>query len=114
MVDLDFDEINQNLEGLSDKIQTRVYGVMEMSAPVVQGYAQQNASWTDRTGNARQGLTARAYREVGRTGIVLFHTMPYGVWLETAMGGQYQIIAPTISVQGRMVMQAIQGLMSKL
>lgn len=68
-------------------------------------YAKSKAPWRDRTGNARSGLTATPSAQMTATGgvyqIELFHRVPYGIWLEVRHGGRYQIIDPTIQVQGQ-------------
>ena len=88
--------------------------LMEFQAPRVQGYAQTNAPWQDQTGNARQGLTARAGSNEEEHFIDLFHTMPYGIYLETRWSGRYQIIAPTIQKKGRETMELARDILSKL
>jgi uncharacterized protein YlxW (UPF0749 family) len=77
-------------------------------AQLIQGHAQDNARWTDRTGNARQGLTGMA--EVVGTSVVitLFHTMDYGIWLEVAHSGNYAIIMETLHGFFQQVIQELQ------
>lgn len=55
-----------------------------------------NAPWQDQTGNARNGLRARAEGAGNGARIVLSHSVPYGVWLEIRWGGRYAIIGPAI------------------
>ena len=65
------------------KLQRAIYGVCKFWDGRVEAYAKQNAPWTDRTSNARNGLFARAYK-LGKTtfGIILAHSVDYGIWLE--------------------------------
>ena len=65
-------------------------------AAKIEAYAKVHAAWTDRTGNARQGLFARAYRVAASVVIVLSHKMDYGIWLEIAHSGKYAIILKTL------------------
>jgi hypothetical protein len=58
--------------------------------------AQSDAVWTDRTANARQGLTAEVIDRGDVIEICLFHTMEYGIWLEVANDGTYAIIMKTV------------------
>ena len=58
--------------------------------------AQASARWTDRTANARQGLTGRAEIDGSSIIIWLYHTMDYGIWLEVSNSGNYAIIMETI------------------
>ncbi len=83
-------------------------------APQVQNYARDNAVWTDRTGNARQGLMARPFEEGDSVGIDVFHSVSYGIWLEVRWGGRYAIIQPTIDVMGPKVMQGFDGLLDRI
>lgn len=70
-----------------------------------------NAPWTDRTTNARNGLSAR-YERVGVTHrIVLSHGVPYGIYLETMKNGEHSIIMPTVRAYGPRVMQALVGVL---
>lgn len=87
--------------------------VMDLYAPRVEAYAKTHAPWTDRTGNARNGLAARSYREGDEQGIVLFHQVPYGLWLEVRFSGRYAIIDPTIAEMGPVVMRAIEGILER-
>jgi len=69
------------------------------AANAMQRFAQQNAPWTDRTGEARKNL--RGYAGLGRNGqcwcAAIEHgpAIDYGVWLETRWNGRYAIVAPT-------------------
>jgi hypothetical protein len=47
-------------------------------------------------------------------GIVLFHTVPYGVYLEASNSGAYAIIGPTIEVMGPQVMQSVERIMEEI
>lgn len=61
-------------------------------------YAKANASWADRTGDAREGLDV----DVSWQGKVIvwemFHTVDYGLYLETRWNGKYAIIMPTLEM----------------
>lgn len=80
----------------------------------VQNYARRNATWTDRTSNARNGLTAKYDGGRDRHVIRLFHTVPYGIWLEVRWAGKYAIIVPTIEAEGQRIMKGLQGLITKM
>lgn len=88
--------------------------VMEYEAVDAQNTMRSNARWNDQTGNARQGLFARAGQHDKEHFIVLYHTMPYGIWLEVRWNGRYAIIEPTMVSTGRNVMQSLRGLMNRL
>ncbi len=57
--------------------------------------AKVNASWINRTGMARRGLTGGFFWD-GPNGIVyIAHTVEYGKWLELCNDGKYAILKPT-------------------
>jgi hypothetical protein len=80
-------------------------------APQVEAYMKQHAPWTDRTGNARSGLRADPFGNASQRGIVIYHTMPYGIWLEVRFNGRYAIINPTLLAEGRRIMGDLRDLM---
>jgi len=83
----------------------------------VEQHARSNAKWTDRTGNARNGLTGRYVENGDEHKLVLFHRMPYGIWLETRFSGKFAIIMPTLrAIRGELlrvvaasVQRSVQG-----
>lgn len=83
-------------------------------APEVENYMKLNAPWTDQTTNARNGLAARAYQDQKEVGIVLFHQVPYGIFLETRWNGRYAIINPTIEAMGPRVMARFERLLERI
>lgn len=89
------------------------YKTALVSAPDVENYMKNNAPWTDRTGNARNGLSARAFREGDSVGIDLFHSVEYGIYLEARWSGRYAIIQPTIDEMGPVVMQRYNRLLDR-
>jgi hypothetical protein len=76
-----------------------------------QNWMRNNAPWTDRTGNARQGLFARSFRRVSGWTIVLYHSVSYGIWLEIAMDRKYKIIEPAWRRCGQNVMSSLSHIM---
>lgn len=77
-------------------------------------YARQNAPWTDRTTNARNGLFARAERDHPKYRIIVGHSVPYGVWLEVRWSGRYQIIRPTVDHTGQELMRTISTMYQRM
>jgi hypothetical protein len=78
-----------------DRKKAGMFALLENWAGTLEGYAKEYAPWTDRTANARQGLNAGAEEDNGKYTLYLSHGVEYGVWLETAHGGNYAIIQPT-------------------
>lgn len=85
---------------------------LDFESEHVQDYMRTHAPWTDRTSNARNGLFAKAVTGDAHA-IVCYHTVPYGIWLEVRHSGRYAIIEPTIQVEGKRIMTALNGLLSR-
>lgn len=85
------------LRDYDGKVKRALHAVAQYFAPIVEAYAKDNAPWTDRTGNARQGLTG-SVRDISETVVHLYlsHKMDYGVYLELKHSGRYAIILPTL------------------
>lgn len=122
------DTLKPGLKNSPEKMRRRITAVCEYNANDAQNKMRTGARWVDRTGNARQGLFAKAGgggRERGAGGrfvsggsksayyIVLYHTVPYGIWLEVKWNGKYAIILPTLQATGRNVMQDLNGLLQR-
>lgn len=93
----DFDTLTPSLKRLLPRIDAAVDIVFDRQEAVAETYARTNASWTDRTGNARAGLFAQHDAEpmvVHR--LTIYGTMPYTFWLEVRWSGKYAIIGPTM------------------
>lgn len=98
----------------NERVHAKVMSVLEYKAPQVEAHMKVNAPWTDQTGNARQGLAAQAFDEGDNMGIVLYHQVPYGIWLEVKNSGQYAIIDPTLEVMGPEVMRSLERIMESI
>lgn len=96
------------------RLKAKVMSVLQYKAPQVEAHMKVNAPWTDQTGNARQGLRAEAFDEGDNAGIVLYHQVPYGIWLELANSGTYAIIDPTIAVMGPEVMRSLERILESI
>lgn len=82
--------------------------VLEEFAESMEEYARTHASWEDRSGDARDGLTAEVVDGgLFQNSIVLYHTVDYGIWLEIRWNGRYAIILPTIEHYGPLVMAGL-------
>jgi hypothetical protein len=101
--------LETNLKQLMPQTERRMVALTEYFATKVESVARQNAPWTDRTGNARQGLFTKTFHEPFKShAIVLAHSVPYGIWLEVRWSGKYAVIDPTIQSQGRAMMAALE------
>lgn len=107
-------ELQKNLKAIDARFKRAARITTERNAPQIENYMKLNAPWTDQTTNARNGLAARAYEDRNEFGIVLFHQVDYGIWLETRFGGKYSIINPTIEAMGPKVMRDFNRLLDRL
>lgn len=91
------ENILANMDVYEQKIYKAMHNVALYWAPVVESYARTNAPWRDHTTHARGGLTGYV-EDVSATTVllVLQHKMDYGVFLEVANQGKYQIILPSM------------------
>ena len=100
----------RNLGVYGKRLLTAVFDLAAYFAAKIEAYAKIHAPWTDRTANARQGLTARAFRSATAVTIVLAHLMGYGIWLEVKNQGRYAIILPTLETHYGPLIAAIDRL----
>lgn len=119
-----------NVAKFDEKLDGYIQAGMKYQAPKVQTYSRENAPWTDRTANARNGLFAKDFKEergAGERGagghflrsgavygIVLYHTMPYGIFLEVRWSGRYAIIRPTIAAMAPPTMELLRGIIGRM
>ncbi len=76
--------------------------------------AKNNAPWTDRTGQARQRLTAYVTKiQPGVYEITLAHGVSYGIWLELAHEKRFATIMPTINKDQKEIMNGLKILMGE-
>jgi hypothetical protein len=108
------DELTPEMRRAPSKIKRAATIAAQSMAPEVENYMKLNAPWRDQTSNARNGLAARAYEDGSDIGIVLFHQVSYGIFLETRWGGRYSIIVPTIEVMGPKVMMRFDRIMDRI
>jgi len=100
---------------LDKRLDIGVAGVVKQRSQIAVGWMKENASWTDRTGNARAGLTATTeHVPFTRHSIVLIHRVAYGIWLEVRFAGRYAIIVPALVDQGPKMMITLNKLFRRL
>lgn len=102
------------LSAFNARMDRAIYAATKFHATSAVSYARQNAPWTDRTSNARNGLFARAEREYPKYRIIVGHGVPYGIYLESRWSGRYAIIRPTIDKVGPEYMKTVSTLFGKV
>lgn len=114
---LQFDRRNlsRNLKDLPDQVDGYVHAVMEYQATKALGHMKTTAPWTDRTGNARNGLSSAVEWQPKKLhAIRLFHRVTYGIFLEVRWAGRYAIIGPTIQKFGPDTMRLLDKMFRRL
>lgn len=109
------DTLTPKLERMGRSLDGIIQQGLRYQESNVQDYMRQNAPWTDRTANARGGLFAKYAKTADNEhSIVIYHTMPYGIWLEVRWNGKYAIINPTLQAEGPRVVQFMDKIFQKL
>lgn len=102
---------------LDQKIRRAMLGVCKYWDGRAETHMKMRAPWTDRTTNARNGLTATAAKLSRNVmAIILAHSVEYGVYLETKdkKHGGRPIIMPTIGVYAPKVIKTLTKIMDRL
>lgn len=102
------------LETAPPKLDAAIGMYAKTAAQQLQNTAQQDAPWTDRTAHARQRLKGEAQRVGEGYLISLAHGVDYGIYLELCNEKKYAVIEPTIKKMAPEILQAFQGLLSKI
>lgn len=117
---LDDIELKENLAEFGPKINKAITLTTDLAGQRGEKAMKLKAPWTDRTSAARTGLN----HEVDHSGesaigfaihtIIFAHAVTYGIWLEIANSGNYQIIMPTIVATGQETMKALAKMFDNL
>jgi hypothetical protein len=91
-------------------IRAGILGIAQRRAPEIQNWMRDNASWTDRTGNARQALHTAVEAMTNEIVIYLAHGVTYGVYLELRNSGRYAIITPALDEWAPVIWQDVKGM----
>lgn len=111
---IQFDDLVQGLTGFDSKAQAAISLYVDTAALTLQDYMRAHAPWTNRTGQARQRLTAKGQKVADGWRIMLAHGVNYGVFLELAHEKRFAIIQPTIQAKGPEVMKGFENLIGRL
>lgn len=105
------DEVRRNMAVYGGKVHDAVRAVANYWAGVLEAYAKDEASWTDRTGNARQGLHT-FIEELAQDTVALYlsHGVEYGKYLELRWQGRFAIIMPTLESHYAQISAMLQGI----
>jgi hypothetical protein len=112
-----YDQIRPSLKSAEQKAKSYLSRITTFHALRAETYARLNAPWTDRTGNARSGLTAEADNSGSGNlhyEINIYHKMPYGIWLEVRWSGRYAIIVPTVRHEAPLYWQSAEEVLDRM
>lgn len=90
------DTLRPNLDIADEKALAAIDIAMDYYVLRAVNYMRTHARWTDRTSAARNGLLAKRFGHGDGSSIVMYHSVPYGIWLEVRWSGRYAIIGPTM------------------
>jgi hypothetical protein len=98
----------RDISDMLDRKRAAAYALLQNWSGHLEGYAKENAPWTDRTSHARQGLHSGVELRGKSFVLYLSHGVEYGIWLEIAAKpkelrevlwdkpGPYAIVEPTM------------------
>jgi hypothetical protein len=91
-------DLTDQLNQFGPRVKRAMVAAAKMTEAEAEAYMKSNAPWTDQTGNARNGLKAQTIVGPNVVAILLYHQVPYGIYLELRWSGRYAIIVPTIEM----------------
>lgn len=92
-------------------IREGIRAILQRRAPEIANWMKENAPWTDRTGNARQGLHTELEALAYEMTLILAHGVQYGLPLELRNAGRYAIIGPALDEWAPIIWQDVKELM---
>lgn len=110
---IDSKGLKEGLERLSSKSDIVVETYLNTAERKLEGYAQKNAPWTDRSGRAREGLNSYTERTPFGYRLIIAHGVVYGIWLEIANEKKYAILNKTIQQNTDDIMKGFTKLMER-
>ena len=109
-VNFDATDIEVALGSLPRRLNDDVSILFDLNAAWGEAWMKMTAPWTDNTGAARSGLTAIANSQGTLHALLLSYSVSYGIWLEVANSGRFQILGPAQRIIARKIMEDLAGL----
>lgn len=111
--------LRARLRELPPRLDNLIDVVIDRNAVQATQDLKQNAPWHDDTGLARASIAAVSFHQPTgefsrRHTIIMAHGVHYGIWLEIANSGKYQVIMPTVRSTSHNVMGDMDHLFRKL
>jgi hypothetical protein len=107
-VTYDIEEVKKNLENFDRDLKEKIEAIFLYNESWAEAWMKLNAPWTDDTGAARSGLSAHSYREGSAYVMVLAYSVHYGIWLEVANSGRFQILGPAQRAVGAKILSDLK------
>lgn len=100
-----------NYDAYIEDLYATLEALLQSYAPRIEAWMKQNAVWTDRTGNARQGLLTDVEVVIGEA-LYLYaaHKMDYGAYLELNHQGRFAIIVPALEHFAPLIWRDVKAL----
>jgi hypothetical protein len=112
--DMDSHRLVQGAATFEPRLTAAIGLLFERSGAQAEAYMKINAPWTDRTSNARNGLSNLVEFTGARWFLTLFGRVSYQIYLEASNGGKYAVIGPTLLIWGPRLMSQTRGLIERL
>jgi len=103
-VTYDTSKLQKNLDAIDEHLNEKIALIFAYNEAWGATWMKLNAPWTDDTGAARAGLTAKSYSEANTHLMILAYSVHYGIWLEVANSGRFQILGPAMRAISQKIM----------
>ena len=114
-IELDRNEqFKRNVDHLDNRINHAIDAVFDYNAGYAEGWMRENAPWTDRTGAARSGLMAISSSHESVHELLMAYSVTYGIWLEIANSGKYQVLIPAMRHVGQKILEDLKQVIYRL
>lgn len=110
---IDTIQMRRNLAQIPERTEKALMAYGKTAAALLQGEAQKNRPWMDRTAQARQRIKGYCVKTDTGVRIYLAHGVNYGVFLEFANEKKYAIIYPTLRRKGPEIISAAVKVVSR-
>lgn len=106
------EEMLANMDEYGRRVKATIGRVARYWEPIIDARAKEDAPWTDRTANARQGLRCWVDDTDPDAIVVIYlkHSMDYGVYLELKNSGRYAVIMPTLEAHYPRIKAMLDGI----
>jgi hypothetical protein len=108
------DSLRPGIKKLVPVLNRNLLQVMKFHEPQAASEMKRTAPWTDRTGNARNGLSAKASADGDIYTLTLYGKVKYQIYLETRWSGLRAVIMPTVRSYGPKVLGSLRKLLDRL